>query len=69
MSRSGTERDIESFYLRKYGSTSDSIELTLRQILIKIPRNADESFHAQKKELAQSIFKELKQGLIYKIKV
>jgi parvulin-like peptidyl-prolyl isomerase len=48
-----TDKDLETAYLKKSGSSSDLVEITLRQIVIQIPDNAGPVITEAKRALAQ----------------
>lgn len=50
-----TDKDVENFYVRKSGSSTDMIEITLRQILISIPTDANPDIVSAKQALAREI--------------
>lgn len=59
-----TDKDVETYYLSQSGeSANDLVEVSIRQILIKIEPNMNKELSAAKRELANDIFKKLKAGL------
>lgn len=61
-----TDRDLESFYLSKNGSSLDALELSLRQIFIKTPEGMDSSLLASKEKLIEEVEAKLKSGVEFK---
>jgi peptidyl-prolyl cis-trans isomerase SurA len=57
-----TDRDLETFYLKKTGDSKESIELQLRQILISIPKDAPSEVVAAKSVLAKQVYQKLVDG-------
>lgn len=58
-----TDKDLETFYLKKTGEQSNNLELTLRQILIKIPDDTSSEIAAGKKKLANKVYRDLEGGM------
>ena len=58
-----TDKDVETYYLKKAGSATDLVELVLRQILIAIPENASEDVLAAKQKLAREVHQKLTGGM------
>ena len=61
-----TDKDVEIFYLQQTGATGESIKLTLRQLLIRIPNDGPDSIRKAKSDVVKRIYKELKDGLEFK---
>ena len=57
-----TDKDIETYYLKKTGSTADLVELQLRQILIKVDPSATDEIVTAKRNLAQEVHGKLEDG-------
>src|SRR5690606_23497013 len=57
-----TDKDIETFYLKRTGSTADLVELKLRQILIMVDPLATEDIVEAKRALAQEVHNKLAGG-------
>lgn len=57
-----TDKDIQSYYIQKTGSTADAINLYLRQIFIKIPQGASNEVTQNQKEKADQAYQKLKDG-------
>lgn len=60
-----TDKDVETFYLKKSGATSDLVELTLRQILISNTANATPEVAEAKRKLAQEVHQKLVDGMAF----
>ena len=58
-----TDRDVETYYLKKTGSSSENIRLKLRQILIGIPSDGTKEIAEGKHRLARTIHKKLQAGM------
>lgn len=58
-----TERDVETFYLKKSGTTADLVELSLRQILIAVPAGASTDILQAKEALAREVYQKLQGGM------
>jgi len=57
-----TDKDVETFYLKKSGSSADNVRLTLRQILIKVPQGSSDDVVQAKLKLAKSVLQKLNSG-------
>ena len=57
-----TERDLETFYLKKSGVGSEAVELKLRQILIAVSVESPKEVHEAKARLAQTVYQKLIDG-------
>jgi parvulin-like peptidyl-prolyl isomerase len=57
-----TDKDLETFYLKKTGSTAENVRLILRQILIKVPEGSVDEVVQGKLKLARSIYQKLESG-------
>ncbi len=60
-----TDKDVETYYLRKSGSSSESMRLVLRQILIKVPEGAVPEIEEGKLNLARSVHQKLSSGMAF----
>ncbi len=60
-----TDKDVETFYLKKSGATSDLVELTLRQILISVTATAAPEVVEAKRKLAQEVHQKLVDGMAF----
>ncbi len=60
-----TDKDIETFYLKKSGTTSESVRLVMRQILIKIPDGSVSEVEEGKLNLARSVHQKLSSGMAF----
>jgi peptidyl-prolyl cis-trans isomerase SurA len=60
-----TDKDIETFYLKRSGSTSDLVELVLRHILISVAPNASDSIQDAKRKLAAEVHQKLQDGMAF----
>lgn len=60
-----TDKDIETYYLKKSGTSSESVRLILRQILIKIPDGAAAEVEEGKLNLARSVHQKLSSGMAF----
>jgi peptidyl-prolyl cis-trans isomerase SurA len=59
-----TDKDVETYYLTQAGSGSaDLIEVTLRQIQIKIDPNLSKELQEARKQMANDVYSKLKSGL------
>ncbi len=58
-----TDKDIQNYYLKKSGTQADVLQLSLRQLLIRIPSSAAEDFKKAKEKLAAEIYQKLKDGM------
>ncbi len=58
-----TDRDVETYYLKKSGTTAELIELTLRQIFIKVDENSTNDIIEGKQTLAADVYRKLADGL------
>lgn len=58
-----TDKDIETYYLQSAGSSSDLLQLTLRQILIQVDPSASEEVVNSKNALSNEIHEKLKSGM------
>lgn len=58
-----TDRDVEIFYLQETGASGESLKLTLRQLLVKVPSESSKSIKDAKKAVVDRVYKELKDGL------
>ena len=61
-----TDKDIETFYLKKSGTTADLVELTLRQILIRVATDATPEVLQAKQNLSREVHAKLQAGLDFK---
>lgn len=57
-----TDKDLETYYLKKTGSTAENVRLVLRQILVKVPEDAVEEVVQGKLKLARSVHQKLESG-------
>jgi peptidyl-prolyl cis-trans isomerase SurA len=60
-----TDKDVETYYLKKSGATSDLVELALRQIVIKVDPAAAPDVVTAKHNLAPEVYKKLKDGMSF----
>lgn len=60
-----TDKDVETFYLKTSGASTDAVELVLRQIILNADSSADPLLVEQKKLLAEDIHKKLKNGMLF----
>jgi peptidyl-prolyl cis-trans isomerase SurA len=59
-----TDKDVETYYLSQSGTAGNNmVEVTLRQLLIKIDSSMNKELAAAKKNLASDIYGKLKGGL------
>jgi len=58
-----TDRDLETYYLKKQGTSSDVVELALRQILFSVAANSAPEIVEAKRKLASEVSKKLVDGL------
>lgn len=57
-----TDKDVETFYLKKAGATSDLVELVLRQILVILPSDASKEVAQEKLRKVQEAHQKLADG-------
>jgi peptidyl-prolyl cis-trans isomerase SurA len=57
-----TDKDVETYYLKTAGASSDVVELVLRQILFSVSATAAPDVLEQKKNLAGEVHQKLKDG-------
>jgi peptidyl-prolyl cis-trans isomerase SurA len=57
-----TDKDLETYYLKKTGSTAENVRLVLRQILVRVPEGSVEEVVQGKLKLARSIYQKLESG-------
>ena len=60
-----TDHDVETYYLKKTGATSDLVELVMRQILVPVESGAVDALVEEKRTLALDIHKKLREGLAF----
>lgn len=58
-----TDKDLESYYLKRVGSTSENVSLKLRQIFIKTPSDSSDVVTEGKLDRAQEVYEKLKAGM------
>jgi parvulin-like peptidyl-prolyl isomerase len=58
-----TEKDVETYYLKKLGSTNQVIELELRQLVVFVDDNTPEEIKSSKQALVAEVHQKLKGGL------
>jgi peptidyl-prolyl cis-trans isomerase SurA len=59
-----TDKDVETYYLSQSGTTAnDMIEVSLRQLLIKVDSSMSKDLAAAKKSLANDVYGKIKGGL------
>ena len=58
-----TDRDIETYYLTKSGGSAETVEISLRQILIEVAGDASAEVANAKEELVQEVYSKLQDGL------
>lgn len=59
-----TDKDIETYFLTQAGASAvDFIEVTIRQILIKVDPSTSKELQEARKALAQEVYAKLKSGL------
>ncbi len=58
-----TDKDVETYYLKKTGGSSDVVELTLRQILIRIPPDSTPEISQAKQDQAREVHQKLLAGM------
>src|SRR5690606_4826509 len=58
-----TDKDVETYYLKKSGGSSDLVELKLRQILIAVAATAAPEVIEAKRRLAQEVHQKLTDGM------
>lgn len=61
-----TDKDIETYFLKAAGSTADLVQLTLRPLLIGLPRGATSDVVEAKRKLAEEVYQKLKGGMAFK---
>lgn len=60
-----TDKDVETYYLKKVGTGADLVELVLRQILIAVPQGASEDVSLAKQKLAREVHQKLTGGMVF----
>lgn len=60
-----TDRDVETYFMKKVGAADDAMELVLRQILIALPKGAAEDIVDAKKRLVADVHQKLKDGMAF----
>jgi len=58
-----TDKDVETWFLKKTGGTSDVVELTLRQILVRVAPDSSPEIVAAKRALIDDVHKKLQAGM------
>lgn len=58
-----TDKDVESYYLKKMGASSEALSLSIRKIFLSIPKEAQASFVKQKEKLANEVYDKLQNGM------
>lgn len=58
-----TDKDVETYYLKKAGASNDMVKLTLRQILIKADPGAANDVLEAKRKLAEEVHQKLVGGM------
>lgn len=58
-----TDKDVETYYLKKSGATSDLVELVLRQILISVSPTSSDDVVEAKRRLSQEVHQKLVDGM------
>ncbi|MFK7822607.1 MAG: SurA N-terminal domain-containing protein [Oligoflexales bacterium] len=58
-----TDKDVESYYLKKEGPSSEALSVSIRKILFSIPEGAQSSFVEQKQKLAGDVYEKLTNGM------
>lgn len=58
-----TDKDVETYYLKKAGAATDLVELVLRQILIAVPSGATDDVLTAKQKLAREVHQRLTSGM------
>jgi peptidyl-prolyl cis-trans isomerase SurA len=58
-----TDKDVETYYLKKSGTTSDLVEISLRQIMINVEGDAAPEIVDAKRKLAGEVHKKLQDGM------
>lgn len=60
-----TDKDVETYFIQKQGGTSDLVEVTLRQLLIRLDPAAPKQTRSAKEELARQVYQRLKDGMSF----
>ena len=58
-----TDKDIENYYIKKTGSTSENVRLRLRKIFISIPSGAVTAVRKAKEDRAKEVYGKLENGM------
>ena len=58
-----TDREVETYYLKKSGTTSELVELSLRQLQIAIPAGASADVLQAKEALAREVYQKIQGGM------
>jgi parvulin-like peptidyl-prolyl isomerase len=60
-----TDKDVETYYLKRAGSASDLIELVLRHILISVPKGSVPAVIEAKRKLAAEVHQKIADGMAF----
>jgi len=60
-----TDKDVETYYMKKAGAATDLLELVIRQILIAVPANAAPEVVEAKRKLAQEVYQKVVDGTVF----
>ncbi len=58
-----TDKDVETYYLKKSGSSAESVSILLRQIVIKVPDGSNEEIERGKHKLARTVHQKIESGM------
>lgn len=58
-----TDKDVETYFLKKAGTAAELVELVLRQIFISVPAGASEDVLTAKQKLAREVHQRLTSGM------
>ncbi|MCX6105227.1 MAG: peptidylprolyl isomerase [Proteobacteria bacterium] len=60
-----TDKDVETYYLKRAGAASDLLELILRQVLISVPAGATPAVTEAKRRLAAEVHQKIADGMAF----
>ncbi len=58
-----TDKDVETYYLKRAGAAADLMELVLRQVLVSIPSGANPAILEAKRRLAAEVHQKITDGM------
>ena len=61
-----TDRDVESYYIKNFGTSTSNLEVHLRHILVALPRTASTVVVDSKQKVVGQVFKKLQDGMNFR---